>query len=188
MVRARVEPDLKERAEAMLDQMGLSATTAITLFYRQIIQRRALPFDVRVPNATTQRAMRAARSGLGVVSAGSMDQLLAKLEAAEPIRSRKRKARNASWTVLRLRFTGTFKRDRKRAGRRGKPLDKLDDLMRRLANEEKLEARFRDHKLSGEWDDFRECHLEPDWLLIYRTEADEITFVRTGTHSDLFDE
>jgi mRNA interferase YafQ len=90
--------------------------------------------------------------------------------------------------MLRLGFTGIFKRDRKRAGRRGKPLDKLDDLMRRLANEEKLEARFRDHKLSGEWEDFRECHIEPDWVLIYRTEANEITFVRTGTHSDMFDE
>jgi mRNA interferase YafQ len=67
--------------------------------------------------------------------------------------------------MLRLRFTGAFKRDRKRAGRRGKTLDKLDDLMRRLASEEKLEARFGDHKLGGEWKDFRECHLEPDWRI-----------------------
>jgi mRNA interferase YafQ len=89
--------------------------------------------------------------------------------------------------MLRLRFTGAFKRDRKRAGRRGKTLDKLDHLMRRLAGEEKLEARFRDQAWR-EWKDFRECHLEPDWLLIYRTHGDEITFVRTGTHSDLFDE
>jgi len=95
MVRARVEPYLKERAEAMLDKMGLSATTAITLFYSQIIQRRALPFDVRVPNATTQRAMRAARSGVGVVSSDSMDQLLAKLDDGKPVRSAKRKARSA---------------------------------------------------------------------------------------------
>ena len=95
MVRARVEPDLKERAEAMLDQMGLSATTAITLFYRQIIQRRALPFDVRMPNATTQRAMRAARSGLAVVSADSMDDLLAKLDDGEPVQHAKRKTRRA---------------------------------------------------------------------------------------------
>ena len=90
--------------------------------------------------------------------------------------------------MLHPRFTGAFKRDRERAGRRGKTLEKLDDLIRRLAREEKLEAHFRDHKLGGEWNDFRECHLEPDWLLIYRTQGDEITFVRTGTHSDLFDE
>ena len=60
--------------------------------------------------------------------------------------------------------------------------------MCRLANEEPLEPRFRDHKLSGEWEDFRERHIEPDWLLIDRIGGDEITFVRTGTHSDLFDE
>jgi mRNA interferase YafQ len=53
--------------------------------------------------------------------------------------------------------------------------------MGRLANEELLEPRFRDHKLSGDWKDFRECHIGPDW-------ADEITFVRTGSHADLFDE
>ena len=51
--------------------------------------------------------------------------------------------------MLRPQFTGAFKKDRKRSGRRGKALDKLDQLMRRLANEEKLEARFRDHPLSG---------------------------------------
>jgi mRNA interferase YafQ len=52
--------------------------------------------------------------------------------------------------MLRPRFTGSFKRDRKRAGRRGKDLDKLDTVMRHLANEEPLEHRFRDHKLSGD--------------------------------------
>ena len=95
MVRARVEPRLKERAEAMLDAMGLSATTAITLFYRQIIQRRALPFEVRVPNAATRRAMRAARSGRGVVSPDSMDDLLANLDDGKSARPAKRKARSA---------------------------------------------------------------------------------------------
>lgn len=85
------------------------------------------------------------------------------------------------------RFTGTFKRDRKRASRRGKDIGKLDIVMERLANEDQLEVRFRDHALSGEWKDFRECHIEPNWLLIYRVHGGEITFVRTGTHSDLFD-
>lgn len=88
--------------------------------------------------------------------------------------------------MLRPQFTGAFKRDRKRAHRRGKDLGKLETVMRRLANGERLEPRLRDHGLSGEWQDFRECHLEPDWLLIYRITSGEITFVRTGTHSDLF--
>lgn len=94
-VCARVEPQLKERAEAMLDAMGLSATTAIMLFYHQIIQRRALPFKVRVPNSATRRAMQAARSGRGVVPADSMDDLLRKLDDRKPARPAKRKARSA---------------------------------------------------------------------------------------------
>ncbi|MEO6332491.1 MAG: type II toxin-antitoxin system RelB/DinJ family antitoxin [Gemmatimonadaceae bacterium] len=94
-VRARVEPQLKERAEAILDKMGLSATTAITVFYRQIIERRALPFDVRLPNAATRRAMQAARSGRGVVAAESMDELLAKLDDEKPAPRARRKARSA---------------------------------------------------------------------------------------------
>lgn len=94
-VRARIEPQLKERAEAMLGKMGLSATTAITVFYRQIIERRALPFDVRLPNAATRRAMQAARSSRGVVAAESMDELLAKLDDEKPAPRARRKARSA---------------------------------------------------------------------------------------------
>ncbi len=94
MVRARVEPHLKERAEAMLDEMGLSATTAITLFYRQIIQRRGLPFEIRLPNAATRRAMQAARSGSAVVAADSMDDLLEKLDDDKAARPATRKARS----------------------------------------------------------------------------------------------
>jgi len=98
MIRARVEPDLKNRAEAMLEQLGLSATTAITLFYRQIIQRHGLPFDLRIPNAATRRAMEDARTGRGVVKAESMDELFRKLDtgdAKKPTRLTKRRARSA---------------------------------------------------------------------------------------------
>ncbi len=90
--------------------------------------------------------------------------------------------------MLRPRFTGAFQRDRKRVGRRGLDLDKLDAVMRDLANEEPVEPRLRDHKLIGEWKNFRECHIEPDGLLIYLIVGDEITFVGTGTHSDLFED
>ena len=83
MIRARVEPELKDRAEAMLEELGLSATSAITLFYRQVVQRRGLPFDVRLPNAPTQRAMHGARTGRGVVAAASMDELLTQLDARD---------------------------------------------------------------------------------------------------------
>lgn len=91
MVRARVEPQLKDRAETMLDAMGLSVTTAITLFYREIIRCRSLPFELQVPNAPTRRSMQAARLGKGLVSADSMDDLLAKLDDGNGAKGAKRK-------------------------------------------------------------------------------------------------
>ena len=98
MVRARVEPDLKQRAEATLDELGLSPTTAITLFYRQIIRHQGLPFDVRIPNAATRRAMDDAKTGKDLIRAGSTDELLAKIKGEEetrPTRARKRRVRSA---------------------------------------------------------------------------------------------
>ena len=88
---------------------------------------------------------------------------------------------------LRVAATGEFKRDRKRAGKRGKDLTKLDTILRQLANQAVLDAKHRDHKLLGDYRDHREYHIEPDWLLIYRVSEAEIVFVRTGTHSDLFE-
>jgi mRNA interferase YafQ len=61
-------------------------------------------------------------------------------------------------------------------------------VMGRLIHREPLDVAHNDHPLRGEWGGHRECHLAPDWLLIYKIEDDEITFERTGTHSDLFDE
>ena len=60
-VRARIEPELKAEAEIVLDTLGLSATDAITLFYKQLTLRKGLPFDVKIPNAETREAMRQAR-------------------------------------------------------------------------------------------------------------------------------
>jgi mRNA interferase YafQ len=65
-------------------------------------------------------------------------------------------------------------------------MSKLREVILLLAEGEPLPARFRDHPLSGNWKEFRECHLEPDWLLIYKSDADDLYLVRTGTHSDLF--
>ncbi|MBI4519735.1 MAG: type II toxin-antitoxin system RelB/DinJ family antitoxin [Gemmatimonadetes bacterium] len=96
MIRARVEPRLKEQAEATLDELGLSPTTAITLFYRQIVQHRGLPFELRIPNAATRRAMLDARTGCGVVRAESVDELFAKLDSDDDQKPRrsKRKVRS----------------------------------------------------------------------------------------------
>ncbi len=88
-----------------------------------------------------------------------------------------------------IRFNNRMKRDVKLMKKRGKDLSKLEDILTRLANEETLPDKNKDHQLKGKWQDFRECHIEPDWLLIYRIENDELILyaTATGTHADLFD-
>ena len=83
-------------------------------------------------------------------------------------------------------YTRQFEKDIKRMKKRGKNPDKLKIIIRSLVSEEPLDPIHRDHKLFGNWKGRRECHIESDWLLIYKTELDRIIFERSGTHSDLF--
>lgn len=80
MIRARVEPDLKQDAEKIFSTLGLSATEAITLFYKQVALCQGLPFAVRIPNAETREAIRQARTGEGLTSYGSVEELMADLD------------------------------------------------------------------------------------------------------------
>ena len=84
-------------------------------------------------------------------------------------------------------YTTQFERDLRLLQRRGKDIEKLKQVLTALINEEPLAERYRDHPLKGNYKNRRECHLEPDWLLIYKLNDDEIIFERTGAHSDLFE-
>jgi mRNA interferase YafQ len=88
--------------------------------------------------------------------------------------------------MLELLWTSQFKKDLKKAKARGKSLGKLNQITALLQQEKPLLQKHHNHKLSGEYNDHWECHIEPDWLLIYLKSARAITLVRTGTHSDLF--
>lgn len=83
-------------------------------------------------------------------------------------------------------YTRQFDKDVKRMQRRTKNLEKLKIIIRSLVAEESMDPIYRDHKLIGNWKGRRECHIESDWLLIYKIEENLIIFERTGTHSDLF--
>ncbi len=85
-----------------------------------------------------------------------------------------------------VRTTGQFERDYAQTVKRGKKVEKLDDVMMMLVTGQSLPPKYRDHALKGDFKGFRDCHIEPDWLLIYKVDADVITFARTGTHSDIF--
>ena len=85
-------------------------------------------------------------------------------------------------------WTTQFKKDYKLAIKRRMNIDLLDDVIRALSRGEKLPEKNKDHELTGNWTGYREWHIQPDWLLIYRIEDDVLvlTLARTGSHSDLF--
>lgn len=89
--------------------------------------------------------------------------------------------------MLKPSYAKQFQRDLDRMLKRGKEGEKIKKVILKLVDGLGLEPRFRDHKLLGKFKDRRECHIEPDWLLIYRKTEEEIVFERTGSHADLFD-
>jgi mRNA interferase YafQ len=87
---------------------------------------------------------------------------------------------------MRLTQTSQFKKDIKRLQKRGKDLAKIKAVINLLLAEAPLPPKNRDHQLGGNWSGHRDCHIEPDWILIYKIMKDELRLERTGTHTDLF--
>ena len=92
-----------------------------------------------------------------------------------------------------VKFTAKFKKDYKLALKRGYKSEKIETVIALLAegnHQEVLISKYKDHALSGNWSGYRECHIEPDWLLIYDKQGDvktgDLTLIRTGSHSELF--
>lgn len=87
---------------------------------------------------------------------------------------------------LRIVESAHFGKELERQRKRGKDLGKLRVVIQTLLAGRPLDARHRDHALTGDWLGYRDCHVEPDWLLIYQVLGDELRLARTGTHADLF--
>lgn len=87
-----------------------------------------------------------------------------------------------------VKFTSQFKRDLKLAKKQGKDINRLFDVISTLAEGKKLDSKYRDHNLSGDYTGCRECHVEPDWLLVYEVMDHVLVLMiyRVGTHSELF--
>ena len=85
-----------------------------------------------------------------------------------------------------IRQSTRFRRDAKRLQRQKKTMSRLEIAIETLAAQEPLTEQYRDHALVGNWKGFRECHIQPDWLLIYRIEGEELRLARTGSHIELF--
>lgn len=90
--------------------------------------------------------------------------------------------------MLTIKYESSFKSDFKRIVKRGYNIKLLENVIEMLANGETLPEKYKDHSLIGEYKDCRECHITPDWLLIYKIDGEELILLltRTGTHSDLF--
>lgn len=90
--------------------------------------------------------------------------------------------------MLEIVPSNQLKKDLKLAKKRGYQMERLRDVVTMLASGKKLDEKYRDHGLAGNYSGFRECHVEPDWLLVYRINQDALALFlfRTGTHSDLF--
>lgn len=88
--------------------------------------------------------------------------------------------------MLALVPSARFRKDVKRAEKRGKDMAKLRAVLTLLADQAPLPPEYRDHALRGDWIGFRDLHIEPDWLLLYRIAGDKVQLARTGSHADLF--
>jgi mRNA interferase YafQ len=88
--------------------------------------------------------------------------------------------------ALELLTTTVFERDLRRVKRQGKDLDKLEAIVNLLQSQEQLPGRYHPHPLRGNWARHWDCHVEPDWLLLYRLTESELILVRTGSHAELF--
>jgi len=88
--------------------------------------------------------------------------------------------------MIKVTTTTKFEKSKKRMKKRGKDFSKLKKVISYFATEELLPMKYKDHILKGNYQGYRECHIEPDWLLVYKFTEDEIILYDTGTHSDLF--
>lgn len=87
---------------------------------------------------------------------------------------------------MNIQYTTQFKKDYKKVQKQGKDIEKLKVLIEKLLNQTILDEQYKDHNLTGKWNNYRECHITPDWLLIYKKTTESLILVRTGSHSELF--
>ena len=87
---------------------------------------------------------------------------------------------------MKIKYTSQFKKDYKRIQKQDKNIEKLKILIEKMSLKETLDVHYQDHPLSGKWKNYRECHIAPNWLLIYKITSDTLILARTGSHAELF--
>jgi DNA-damage-inducible protein J len=170
VVRARIDEQTKEEAAIVLAAMGLTLSDAFRIMLTRIAREKALPFEPLVPNAETLEAMKEARRG-ALPSFASVDALMADLNEAD-------------WAHQCLQAWLQTGESDAPAPRDIESL--LPQVLGLLVADIPLPERNHDHPLAGQWKDYRDCHVKPDLVLIYRKPDHEVLqLVRIGSHSDL---
>ena len=215
-VTARVDENVKKEAETLFKKMGLNMSTAMNMFLKKCILEQGIPFELKVPNRETRKVLDEVEKGVGLSKTfDSIDELTKDLENDEKTSNKEtlkamqetddilsgkieRKGYNSAeelfedleiqWMKLTIKTTKRFDKDLKKLKKRKYDLKLLAKIINKLSDSEILPEKYRDHYLTGDYKGFRECHIQPDWLLIYKIEKNilVLTLSRTGTHSDLF--
>jgi len=170
IVRARIDANTKVRATAALEAMGLSVSDAIRLLMLRIADEQRLPFAIEVPNAATRRAMKELKDGKGRTYWSTTDMV-----------------RDVGLSCCALPRQGESSGTPNAPFRRGKDISKLTAALDLLLPRQPSPAIYGDPPLKGDWKGWRDLHLEPDWLLIYRVAGARVELAATGAHSALFD-
>ena len=172
----RLDDTLKQKADSLFSSLGLDTSTAIRIFLSAAVENNGIPFQVRHnDNFSLQQAILDSRNrkNLHGPFKTAQDAVNSMLD---------------DWVLYNIVYTNRMKKDAKLMQKRGKDMSKLVMVLDLLASGIELPKKYKDHQLTGNLHDFRECHIEPDWLLMYQIFENELILsaTATGTHSDLF--
>ena len=160
-INIRIDANRKKEFEEFCEAVGLTMTAAFNIFIQRTLRDYRIPFDIgaEMPNAETKEAIKEVQR-----------------MKSDPVRGK-------TYTDV-----DTMMKDLKRMHRRGYDISLLTEIIRKLSEGKALPEKNKDHSLSGDYIGCRECHITPDWLLIYEIYDRELILylTRTGSHSDLF--
>lgn len=165
-INIRMDDTLKQQFDHLCNELGTNMSVAINIFAKTMVRQQKIPFEVSldVPNPETLAAIYDVNNERNLsCTFHSVNELMEDLNA---------------W----------FKKDYKAIIKRGYNPQLLQDVLTILCNEQQLPPRYKNLNLSSNYEGHRECHIIPDWLLIYKINKNTLilTLTRTGTHSDLF--
>lgn len=184
-INVQVDSKTKKEATEILNQIGISMSTLINATLKQVIINKGIPFELSLKSKPSESMIRALQEAYAI--AESPENYKSYDNANQLFKD----VLDDNWTkTTRITKTKEFDKHLKKMKKQGKDLKKLEVVIDTLASKKKLDKRYRNHKLRDNkyFKNCYECHIEPDWLLVYRWSNNELVLllVGTGSHSELF--